>query len=98
MKKALSIVLQTILLLVVYAAGSFLPPFHIMRTLVSTPDAARFFVWDGILLMFAVYILILLIEAARKRLRTSATGSTIALVLAAILGLTAKLGFITVTH
>ncbi len=98
MKKALSIVLQTILLLVVYAAGSFLPPFHIMRTLVSAPDATRFFVWDGIMLMLAVYILILLIEAARKRLRTSATGSTVALVLATILGLAAKLGFITVTH
>jgi len=95
MKKVISIVLQTILLLIAYIVGLFLHPFHITQVLISSPAVTRTFVWDGILLMLTAYVLILLIEAARKRLPTSAAGSTIALVLAAILALASKLGFVT---
>jgi hypothetical protein len=38
---------------------------------------------------------ILLIEAARKRLRTAASWTTLALVLAAVAGLAMKFGFMT---
>jgi len=97
MKKVVSIVLQTVLLLVADAVGFFLQPFHLKQVLISSPTMTRTFVWDGILLMLAVYVLLVLIAAIRKRLPSSAINSTIALVLAAILGFAAKLGFITHT-
>jgi len=56
-------------------------------------NGTRAFEWDGVLLMLAVFVLILLIEALRKRLRSAAPWSTLALVLAAILGLVMKFGF-----
>jgi len=45
--------------------------------------------------MFALYVLIVLVEAMRKRLRTSAPWTTLAVILAAVLGLMMKFGFLT---
>ena len=81
-----------------YLAGSFFPRFRIVSRLVNTPAETRTFVWDGFLLMLIVAAVILIIEAAMKRIRTSGVRTSIALLLATILGLAAKLGFITVTH
>jgi len=50
-------------------------------------------VYDGVLLMLALYLLILLIAAARKRIHFAWQNSTLALVLALILGLAMKFGF-----
>ena len=94
MAKAILVVLQTLLFLLLFAAGSFLLPFFPnvpSWQLQIGPN--RFFVMDGLLLALVVYAVILLIEAARKRLRGPAGLTTLALVLALALGLAMKFGF-----
>jgi|SRR5450756_823227 len=93
MKKAFFAVLQFVLFFFTYAAGSFFPPFHIQRVLASTPGSLRLFIWDGILLSLALFVLILLVEVVRKRLRSAAPITTLALVLALALGFVSKFGF-----
>lgn len=94
---------QFLLFLVVFAVGSFAPPFHI-RSILQNAGAAgpagsitpvRIFIWDGLLLAAAVFVLILLIQVVTKKLRRAAPLTTIAFVLAVALGLAMKLGFIT---
>lgn len=93
MKRVLSVVLQFILFLLVFAAGSFLPGANILPTLSVGAGAGRVFVYDGVLLMLVFYVLILLIAVVRKRIQLAWPNSTVALVLALILGLAMKFGF-----
>lgn len=93
MKRVLSIVLQFLLYLVVFGAGSLLPAFGILPTWTLSTGPGRVFVYDGLLLMLAVYVLILLIAVARKRLPITLPNASIALVLALLLGLLMKFGF-----
>ncbi len=93
MKRVLSIVLQFLLYLVVFFVGSLLPAFNVMPQLSFSIGAGRVFVYDGVLLMLALYILILLIAAARKRISVALPHATIALVLALVAGLLMKFGF-----
>jgi hypothetical protein len=95
-KNAIFAILQFVLFMVVFAVGSFLPPFHLDQVLGTTPDGTRIFVWDGVVLMTAVFLLLLIIEAARKRLPTSGPWTAAAFVLAAFAGYAAKFGFLTV--
>ncbi len=95
MKNVFLTILKFVLFLVIFAAGSFLPPFHMEHVVSVTPEGTRIFIWDGVVLMFVAFAVLLLIEAARKRLRSSAPWTTLALVLAAVAGLAAKLGFLT---
>jgi hypothetical protein len=95
MKKAIATLLQFLLFFFVFGIGSILPPFHIQHILTSTPAATRIFIADGLLLMLGLYILILLIEFLTKRLRTAAPWTTLAFILAALLGLIMKFGFLT---
>ena len=97
MKRVTLTTFQFILFLIVFGAGSFLPPFHFEHILIATPGFTRIFVADGLLLMFALYIVIVLVEVARKRLRASAPWTTLAVVLAAVLGLMMKFGFKTLS-
>lgn len=71
MKRVLSVVLQFILFLVVFLVGSLLPGANVLPTLSVGAGAGRVFVYDGVLLMFALYLLILLIAAARKRIHVA---------------------------
>ena len=93
MKRVLSIVLQLTLFLVVFLVGSLLPGANVLPTLSVGAGAGRVFVYDGVLLMFALYLLILLIAAARRRIHVAWPNSTLALVLALILGIVMKFGF-----
>jgi hypothetical protein len=98
MKKALATIFQFLLFLVVFFVGSLFPlppPFHHERILSTTPAATRIFIGDGLHLMLALYIVIVLIEAVSKRLRTAAPWTTLALILAAVLGFVMKFGFLT---
>jgi hypothetical protein len=95
MKNVLFALLKFFLFLIAFAAGSFLPPFHIEHVLSVTPDGTRIFIWDGILLMTLLFVVILLIEALRKRLAASGPWTAAAFVLAGIAGYAAKLGFLT---
>lgn len=95
MKKAISVFLQFLLFLLVFAAGSFLPPFHIERVLSVSPAGTHLFVGDGLVLMTVLFVIILVVEALTKRLRTAAPLTTAAVILAAIVGFAIKLGFVT---
>jgi lysylphosphatidylglycerol synthetase-like protein (DUF2156 family) len=55
--------------------------------------AGRVFVYNGLLLMLVLYGLFLLIGVLRKRIRGAWPTSTVALVLALVLGLLSKFGF-----
>jgi hypothetical protein len=93
MKKVVVTVLQLILFLLVFLVGSIFPPFHFQHILIATPGFTHIFVADGLLLMFALYVLIILVEVLRKRLRTSGPWTTLAVILAAVFGLMMKFGF-----
>lgn len=95
MKSVVFTVLKFLLFLIIFAVGSLFPPFHIEHVLIATPGSTRIFVADGLLLMFVIYILIVLVELFRKRLRTSVPWTTLALIFAVVLGLMMKFGFLT---
>ena len=95
MKKAVLTILKFFLFLIVFGIGSLFPPFHFEHVLIATPGVTRIFVADGLLLMFALYVLIILVEVMRKRLRTAAPWTTLAVILATVLGLMMKFGFLT---
>jgi hypothetical protein len=97
MKRVTLTTFQFVLFLIVFGAGSFLPPFHFEHIFIATPGFTRIFVADGLLLMFALYIVIVLVEVTRKRLRTSAPWTTLAVILAAVIGLMMKFGFKTLS-
>jgi hypothetical protein len=97
MKRAIAIILETILFLFVFLAGSLLvavPAAHLPTWDVRL-SGARYFVLDGIIFMLILYVLFLLIGAARHRLRSAVLTSTVAVVLALVLGLAMKFGFAT---
>jgi hypothetical protein len=98
MKKALATIFQFFLFLIIFFVGSIFPlpaPFHHEHVVSSTPAATRIFIGDGLHLMLALFVLILLIEAATKRFRTAAPWTTLAVLLAAVLGFMMKFGFLT---
>ena len=93
-KKAILVVLQTLLFLILFGAGTLALPFmpQIPVWQIQT-GPGRVFVMDGLVLTLGVYLLILAVEAARKRLRGPGGLTTLSLVLALALGLAMKLGF-----
>lgn len=95
MKRAIAVVLETILFLAAFLVGSFLPVFHFFPLWSINISATRYFVLDGPVLMLALYVLLLLLGAARRRLSSAVATSTLALVLALVLGLAMKFGFAT---
>ena len=95
MKIVIATILQFVLFLFVFGAFSFFPPLHLQHVIHSNPAIPRMFVADGLVLAFALYLVILFIEAAMKRLTTSAPATSIAFVLAVVLGFLMKFGFIT---
>jgi hypothetical protein len=97
MKKIVFPILQLILFLLVFLVGSLWEPFHFEHVLIATPGTTRIFIADGLLLMVALYILIVLVQILRKRLRTSAPWTTLAVILAAVFGLMMKFGFKTLS-
>jgi hypothetical protein len=97
MKRAIAIILETILFLFVFLAGSLLvavPTSHLPSWNVNL-SGNRYFVLDGLVFMFIFYALFLLVGAVRHRLRSAVLTSTVALVLALVLGLAMKFGFAT---
>jgi hypothetical protein len=95
MKNSIFTVLQLILFLIVFFIGSIFPPFHFEHVLIATPGTTRIFIADGLLLALSLYVLILIVEILRKRLRTAAPWTTLAFILAVVFGLMMKFGFLT---
>jgi len=97
MKRAIAIILETILFLFVFLAGSLLvavPAAHLPQWDVSL-SGTRYFVLDGLILVVILYLIFLAFGAARHRLRSAVLTSTVAVVLALVLGLAMKFGFAT---
>jgi hypothetical protein len=97
MKRAVAIIVEAILFLIVFLAGSLLPAFpaaHLPSWNVSL-SGGRYFVLDGLVFMVILYVLFLLIGVARHKLRSAVLTSTVAVVLALVLGLAMKFGFAT---
>jgi len=95
MKKAIITILQFFLFLILFGAFSLFPPFHIEHVLSTSSTGTRVFIADGLLIALVVYLLVVLIEFLMKRLKVSAPWTTIAFVLAAIVGFMMKFGFLT---
>ena len=85
-------VLQFLMFLALFFVGSvILPAFGILPNEVVAIGDHRQFTYDGLVLMLLVYLFILAIEALRRRLRSGGL-TTIAFVLALLIGLWAKFG------
>ncbi len=95
MKKVLLAIVQFVLFLLVFFIGSILPPFHIEHIILATPGSTRIFVEDGLLFTIALYVLIVIVQILRKRLRTATPWTTVAFILAIVFGLMMKFGFLT---
>jgi hypothetical protein len=96
LKRLISVVLQTILFLAVFGIGSFLPAFNLLPMWKMGAGATHDFVLDGLVFMILLYLIILGIEALQKRVRNSGALSTIAFVLALVLGFVMKFGMVSV--
>ena len=92
-KRTLFTLLQFVLFLILFAAGGVLPIFGLPSFISKWADGTRGFQWDGVFLMLALLVVVLLIEALRKRIRSAAPWTALALALAAIAGLAMKFGF-----
>ena len=91
MKKSIIAAVLFFLFLIVDVAGSlFYQPFHVRTKLAASQMEPRMYVWDGVLLMLALYLAVLLVAAARRRLNDWLPGATVALVLAAGRGIWAE--------
>lgn len=93
MKNVFAAVAQFLLFLIVFAAFSFFPLLHLEHVLGTNAEGTRVFIWDGLLISAALFVLVLGIEAACKRLTASGLWTTGAFVLAVLVGLAIKLGF-----
>jgi uncharacterized membrane protein len=96
MKKAISVFLQFLLFFVIFFAFTLLDPFH-MKWFVTHPThtSTRYFVPDGLIVTFALYFLFILVEALTKKFPQRAPWTTLAFLLALVLGLLSKFGFAT---
>ena len=93
MIKAVLVVLQTLLFLLLFGGGSYLPVFTSLPAWQVHTGPNSVFVLDGLFLALVVYLLIVGIEAATKKLRGPGNPTTLAFVLALALGLAMKFGF-----
>jgi hypothetical protein len=95
MKKTILLILQFFLFLGVFLVGSFTHPFALRWSVAQVaPGTTRYFIPDGLLIMLALYVVILLSELLAKRLRAGIL-TTMALILALAVGFMAKFGSVT---
>jgi len=93
MKRVIFTLLQFVLFLILFAAGGVLPLFGLPSFISKWAEGTRGFQWDGVFLMLALLVAILLIEALRKRIRSASPWTALSFALAAVAGLAMKFGF-----
>ncbi len=93
MKRALLVLLELVLFLVVFLGGTLMSGFMGLPKWSVAAGADHIFVLNGLVLMLVVYLILLLISAARKRITSGWQVPTIALALALVLGLLSRFGF-----
>lgn len=85
MKQLFSIIWQAVLLylaaLVGFVTGVAKPALRVTRVLSRTPATVRTYDFDWVIAVLLVYALLLLVSAARKRVRANWLSTTIALLL-----------------
>jgi hypothetical protein len=104
MKTALFVLGQFVLFVLfvaIFFAGGILglfhlDPFHAPHWFLShpTPDTSRYFVPSGLLLMTILWLIVVGIEAAAKKIRTAGLWTSVAYAVALIIGLVAKFGWV----
>jgi hypothetical protein len=92
-KRALSIFFQFLLLLVAFFVGGLLPVFHILPLWSISTGPTTSFVLDGLFALIFLYMLFLVVAVLRRRLFTSGLNTTIAFLLALVIGFIAKFPF-----
>lgn len=103
MKTTLAVLGQLVLFclfLAIFFGGSILGTFHLdpfsaPHWFVShpTPTSTRYFIPSGLFLMTILYLIVLGIEAAMKRIRTAGKWTTVVYLVALIIGLLSKFGW-----
>lgn len=93
-RKAILVVLETLLLFAAFGLGSFLPVFGVLPMWRVAVSPVHWLVVDGLVLMLAVFLIILGIAAALRRLRSAAALSALSLALAMALGFAMKFGLV----
>ncbi len=97
MKTFLLTFAKLLLFLTAFWVCNFLhPPFRLLHVVAVTAEGTRAFYWDGILVMTGLLLVLLLIEAMRKRLRRSAPWTLLAFAVA--FALAWKWDFLTFTR
>lgn len=92
-RRAVSVVVQTIFFVLVFAVGSFLPAVSPVPMWRVTAGATHYFVLDGVVLALVIYLIFLAVEAGMKRIRSAGALTTLSLLLAFALVLAMKLPF-----
>jgi hypothetical protein len=99
MKKTFLVLLQFVVFVAVFLGGTVIAVFDPLRLrwFVSHPTvtSTRYFSPEGLILTLGLYVLILLVQLARRRLWSAAPWTTLALLLALGVGLYFKFGWIT---
>ena len=93
LKKVFFTFLQFLLFLLVSFLGITMQVLHMIPShMTKLGDGTRGFEWDGVYMMLALFVLILIIEAISKRIRSAAPWTILALALAAVAEYAMKLG------
>jgi hypothetical protein len=92
-KRAISIFFQFVLLLIAFFVGGLLPVFHILPLWSISTGPTTTLVLDGLYALIFLYMLFLVIAVARRRVITGGLNSTVAFLLALVIGLVAKFPF-----
>jgi len=96
MKRVLSILFQFLVYLIAFAAGSFLPVFHLLPAILWHLSATRDFVVTGLILSAALFVLVMIVHAVRRPHSSALLNSTIAYILAVAAGFALHFGMLTV--
>ena len=96
MKNLFFAAFQFVLFFIAFLAFSLFPPLHIERVVSHTATVTRTFIWDGLLISFALAVLVLVIEAMRGRIRKAGPCTAAFRSLSTLIGLWQSFGFKTV--
>lgn len=85
MKLLFSVVWQAVVLYLAafagFVAGMTMPALRVSRVLSQTANSVRTYDYDWLIALLLMYVLLLLVGVARRRVRTSWIGTTVALVI-----------------
>jgi hypothetical protein len=95
-KNVIFAVLQFTLFFVLFGIGSCNPHPKLRQTVASGADGTRIFVWDGVVLMLLLFLVIVLVQAIRKHVRSSTPWTVLAMAVATAIGFPLKFGLLTV--